>query len=149
MTCIWEEQEQGRWMGVATPRGVAYAEGDEAKLAAVGFASFLQSRGIVNAWTLDEPLIITARSDRIGVSIDTGDDPATFTVADSGEPWTLAVRILQGRPPVLLLVGLSSVLHQQIDHFGPALPQQAFLRVSDWLTQFNVPEFPDRKEVAA
>lgn len=143
----WEQQENGSFLGAASERAVDYAAGDNDKLAAVCFAAFLQASGIPFTWTLDEPLIVRAGIDVIGVRADSGCDAETFTIEDSLEMWTLAARILHGSPPLVLLVGLTAVMGQQLDHFGPALPRRAFLRVSEWLTQFNV--IDDRKDIAA
>lgn len=144
----FEQQDSGAFLGVASDRALAYADGDNDKLAAVCFAAFLNEWGIGPIWLPGTPLTIVAANDTIGVRADTGTDPETFTIADSGEDWTLAARVLApahtDTPFLVLLVGLTSQIDLAIEHHGPALPARAFLRLSDWLTQFN-----DRKDIAA
>lgn len=129
--------DSGGFLGVASEKATAYAAGDKDKLASVGFAAFLTDMGLPSSWFLDAPLTVTAECDVIGVRADTGSDPETFTIEDSGEMWTLCARVLPGSPDLILLVGLTSQIGAAHDHHGPALPAWAFLRMSDWLMRFK------------
>ncbi|MBA2726509.1 MAG: hypothetical protein H0U53_11005 [Actinobacteria bacterium] len=136
------QESSGGYLGVATPHAIERSEGDDSKLAAASLAVFLMERGIAYSdWTADDPTCMTAASDVIGVQADTGSDPNTFTIKDSGKDWTLCARILRSQqtdaPVLVLLVGMTTQMRNALITHGDALPQHAFLRMSDWVAQFN------------
>lgn len=139
-----EEQDGGRFLIVATDKALAFAAGSNDRLVAVCFVAVLRAWAIPATWDMGDPLHVEIGADKFGVRADTGTDYDTFDITRPDETWAVVGRVMPGPTPLVLLLGVSSILHQ---HKIPA-PLTQLGRLTDWRRQW--PQFHNayREEAA-
>jgi len=126
------------WYGAPTDRAIAFADGDNDKLACVSLAALLTQLGKKVVWEPWEPTYLLV-GDTWGVAVRASSSPEHWLMEINPSlehEYTLAAHVYRG---IVLFQGITSSLNWERlrDGHGGPVPIESVLRISDWLAGVN------------